>query len=130
MKLIEKTVMEKVAIKVMVLKLNFGARLDEREKGLQQGNMTLKTSSTVLLTDSMVSSGVAKGLEQIAGTQTRECEQPDCFLQLRSTCTSTSSRMEPNPRFLILTSLLSAPVKLPGKVPRDAARLYHSRKFS
>lgn len=40
-------------------------------------------TSTVLHTDSVVSTGEAKGLEQIAGTQTRQC-----FLQAQSTCTS------------------------------------------
>lgn len=106
-------------MKVTVLKRNLGTHLDEREKGLQQGNMTLEASSTVLLADSVVNNRVAKGLEQIAGTETWEREPLECFLQLRSTCTCTSTwiQMEPNRRFLILTSLLSVPVKLPGKVP-------------
>lgn len=85
--------MEKVAMKVTVLKWNLGIHLDEREKGLQQGNVALEASNTVLLADSAVSNGVAKGLEQIAGTETQEREPPKCFLQLRSTCTSTWSQI-------------------------------------
>lgn len=66
----------------MVLKLGFGTNVGKREKRLQWGYVTLETASTVLLTDSTGSTGVAKGLEQIAGTRTRECKQPECYLQL------------------------------------------------
>lgn len=43
MKLIEETVMEKAAQKLMALKPNFGTKLREREKGLQRVDVILET---------------------------------------------------------------------------------------
>lgn len=66
MKLIEETVMEKAAQELMVLKLNFGTKLGEREKGAAKRRCdTGNISSTALHTDSTVSAGAAEGLNRL-----------------------------------------------------------------
>lgn len=64
----------------MMLELNFGTKSGQERKGAAMG--TRDTPSMVLLADSMVSTGVAKGLEQITRIQTTEYKQLEHFLQL------------------------------------------------